>query len=940
MAASSTSVPLVSIENPVLPTHYEIHIELDPSKTNFKASSTISLKQNASRDVGFQNFKLHCKDLVILSAEIKNDNSNFTKALKVTYDQPNQLVNLSSDVPIEVCSSEILLLKLVYIGKIKTIKTHRDETTGIFKTNFMDQKTGASNNFVFATHCQPSFARTIFPCVDEPSLKATFQLSIKTLEKFEVISNMTQLSSDILENDAQKLVKFKKTPLMITSVFGFVVGDLEYIRSEVSLAHANKTIPLSVYSPWNVADSTFTLDTVQKYLPILETFFQKEYPLDKLDFVLLPFLSDMAMENFGMISVQMNHLLLSPTALADISTMQQVKQLIVHELVHQWMGNYISFNSWEYLWFNEAFATWCASHLLEKNGDLPNYWVSDDYLMQQNENLMISDSHYDTLSISAASKKAVISTPSQTQDLFDPHSYAKGIAIIRSLQLCIGEEAFQSALQKVFQDYSLYERSIKPIDIFVHMGNTLKSENVANYFSSWCQIPGLPIVSVTVETKDSDTITKLVQHRLVKTSESNFEDIPYHIPLFIQLPNGERDKKNILMTDRTATLDYPIVLCNHDAQGYYRVSYESEICYSQINDQLSVGKLSEIDMCKIFVDLSYMIGDMTYQKSIHLSGLCKLLKHLASKEVDLKQYWRGLYKGLEILQTVQLSILTYASSAKGLFDYMDAVIKPLIAKIDWPTGPFEQDFHPYQLKVMSQVLFFAKDCPRISSLCDTYFKCILQGPSHSIPMEIVGTVFAVVSQNSRSVKQWKKLFGLVKSCKGIESHVSNLNADAEGGAIALQNCAIMNLGFSLSAELINKTLNFVSTNVASTGIELALFGMSYNARVKPIGCSSEVLQVRELVWEWFVKHYDGWARNSLKQGPSSSEHLKKSLSSISLVVFQMFVDSPEKIDVYVIMKQSQFGKELGIDEVWKIVKDNEISKMKIYQELLGFKMRE
>lgn len=927
------------MENPILPTHYELHIELDPSKTNFKASSIISLKPNASRNVNFQDFKLHCRDLVILSAEIKNGNGNLTNSLKATYDQPNQLVSFFSDAPIEIASSEILFLHLVYIGKIKTIKTHQDETTGIFKTNFMDQKTGASNNFVIATHCQPSFARTIFPCVDEPSLKATFQLSIKTLEKFKVISNMTQLSSDILEDGVKRLITFRKTPSMLTSVFGFVVGDLEHIRSEVSLAHSNKTIPLSVYSPWNITDSTFTLDTVQKYLPILETFFQKEYPLDKLDFVLLPFLSDMAMENFGMISVQMNHLLLSPTALADSSTMQQVKQLIVHELVHQWMGNYISFHSWEYLWFNEAFATWCASHILEKNGDLPDYWVSDEYLMQQNENLMISDSHYETLSISASSKKAIMTSPSQTQDLFDPHSYAKGIAIIRSLQLCIGEEAFQSALQKVFQDQTLYERSIKPIDIFVHMGNDLKSENVANYFSSWCQLPGLPIVNVTMETNNGETKTRIVQHRLVTTGETDFEDVPYHIPLLIQLPNGEADKKNILMTDRTATLDYPIVLCNHDAQGYYRVSYESETCYSQINDQMSVGKLSEIDLWKIFVDLSHLIGDMTYQKSIHLSGSIKLLEHLASKDVDLNrfpQYWHGLYKGLEILQTVQLSISTYASSAKSLFDFMGTIIKPLIAKINWPTGPFEQKFHPYQLKVMSQALFFAKDCPDISSLCDSYFKCILQGPSHSIPMEIVGSVFAVVSQNSGSLKQWKKLLGLVKSCKGIVSHISHLNAETEGGATALQNCAIMNLGFSLHGELINKVLNFVSTNVDSAGIELALFGMSYNARLKPIGCSSDVLQIRDLVWEWFVKNYDQWARKSLKQGSSSSELLKKSLSSISIVVFQMFVDSPEKIDVYVIMKQSQFGKELGINEVWKIVKENEISKMKIYQELLGF----
>ncbi|GAV53352.1 hypothetical protein ZYGR_0AI06360 [Zygosaccharomyces rouxii] len=929
----NSSQELLSSSNPLIPVSYELKIDIDPSRANFKGSLRISAKPNDNNGDSNDNrfFKLHCKDIIILSAKLSKCGEN-QQALKVTYDRQGQTAIFHSQEPTKD-SNEI---ELQYVGRINSIKTPRDVTTGVFQTNFMDQKTGTADNYVISTHCQPTYARSILPCLDEPDVKAHFQLQIKTWERFKVISNVaaisheTQGASDNCVDTGKnwQVVQFGRTPPMASSLFGFTIGDLEFISTQIMSINGGKTIPLRIFSPWEITQAAFALDTVQKYLPILEEFFGQSYPLDKLDFVLLPFLTDMAMENFGMISIQTSHILVPASVLADVYTRQQLMQLIVHELVHQWVGNYVSFDTWSHLWFNESFATFVACHLLEANGDLPNYWHSDGYLWQQTETALLQDLQGSTPSIAQASENAT--NAKDTVNLFDPHSYAKGISILRSIQLGFGELKFQSAIKNIFKSSNLLDRAVKPIEIFQYLG----SQDWADFFDSWYRTPGVPLLTVTA-TEDGKK-TKLVQQRMFDDPNEE-EDTTYPIPLFSKLTNGKLDEEHTVMSEKSLTLDYPIALCNHDFQGYYLVSYESAQCYDQLGQQLALGNLSEIDLVKVFNDLSHFIGNLNYQSPSHIQGLYQLLSKLASDSVDLQkfpQYWHGLSQGLEVLQTVQLAIRTYGSNKLGKFH--DAIVKPLMKKISWPQETFSQNCNYYEIKTMSQVMFLAQEMPEMLVVCRKYFKHVLQGPNHSIPSDLIGSILAVVSRHSTTLKQYKSLFEMVKSSKGIVNHVFGLEGDFDKLSLELQNYAITNMGFSIDVNLINKLLNFVATNIDSTSIELALFGLAYNSKLHPTGTSDDKVQIRDIVIDWFKRQYDQWAQRALKPGYASAERMKKSLSNISIVVFQMFVDAPESIDTFALMKQSKFGKEIGVYELWQIVKRNELPKMKIYQSILGF----
>ncbi|KAL3238511.1 Tma108p RNJ42_00326 [Nakaseomyces bracarensis] len=932
----------------VVPAHYTLDLEIDPTKPNFKGKAVIELRVADITEFP-KEFKVNGVDLVVLSAElVSGDASDAFKGFNVKYNKENQEIVLSHDessLPVRDDSK----LEITYLGKVSEAKTHREKTIGLFKTNYMGGyfDSSKSDNIIISTHCQPIFARHIFPCVDELASKCSYQLSIKTLKRFTTVSNTAVASTEDSEQNGTEWVttRFDRTPKMATSLFGFAIGDFKKITTFTEIGGNN--VDLAVYAPWRVEEATFSLDIMKKYLPIVSEYFGFDYPLKKLDIVLLPFLSDMAMENFGMISIQVNHLLLSPSMLGNEGIRKQVHQLVVHELVHQWIGNYVSFDSWSHLWFNESFATWCSSVLLEDNGDLPNYWNSDDYLNEQVENAMVADSHLGSKSIyELNTSKSQDPKNIYTHEIFDPHSYNKGIVILRSMQLTIGSKTLKDAFQAIFKQIkddsvAFHEKPIKPIDLFSKFGELLKSENITKFYTSWTRTSGLPIVSV--ESMGGGK-SKLTQHRYVPQHEDelDFEDVPYYIPLFMLESSGNNDEKNILLTDRSLSLDSEVLAVNSNSQGYYRVSYESDRQYEIIINNMKEGKLPDAALSKVFVDMTHFIGDSKYQKEVHISGVLKIINAIATEsEIDITKYWSSLSNALEILRRVHTS-LGVAQRAKLANKFID----PLLKKIEWPSDFTGMDYSDSEIKVRDDIFFLMQDTKdenhNVFKLADRYYKNVLTGPAQCVPLGMVGSVFTLTSKHFKTVKQWKKLFELVKSARGISNHVIMNDKNVASGtdaSVIIQNLAIENLAYSRNEEIISKVLNFITTNIDSEGINRAMFGLLSTSNRSATNESGKETgtAIRDLVWKWFELHYDQWARKSMREGAQSAEKLRIQLNSITLYVFEMFGDSQGKIDKFVAAKLKQLGDNIDLESVWGMVKtqtrDNKVISKDVKKQL-------
>ena len=111
-------------------------------------------------------------------------------------------------------------------------------------------KAAIVDNSIFCTNLEPAEARSFMPCLDEPSFKAKFQL---TLNLSEAQVNHTAISNTpIASSKDNKRVSFEPTPLMSTYLLVCVIGKYEYV--EVPMQRADG-VKVRGYCPIGYAES-------------------------------------------------------------------------------------------------------------------------------------------------------------------------------------------------------------------------------------------------------------------------------------------------------------------------------------------------------------------------------------------------------------------------------------------------------------------------------------------------------------------------------------------------------------------------------------------------------------------------------------------------------------------------------------------------------------
>src|SRR3989440_10196791 len=514
----------------VVPLEYSIRIVPDLSKLTFSGSETVKIK--ASTPV---------HDLVLNSAELEITKASIDGAqlapATIKLDPNNELLTIA--LPNELAAGEHALA-LEFSGK------STEKGRGLYYMPYQEQGTGAKKN-ALGTQFEPSDARRFFPCWDEPSFRARFQLTAVLPENWLAVSNMPIESERKI--DIGKEVRFQPTPSMSSYLNVFVAGELDLIETKAAGTQI-RVIATKGKSEWG----RYALESTAQILQYYNDYFGIRYPLPKLDQIAIPGGFGGAMENLGGITYYESVLLFDPKK-SSAATRQRIYEVIAHETAHQWFCDLVTMAWWDNLWLNEGFASWmgskCSAHF---NPDW-EVWMARSIQRDParrtgiaKEVAMEGDARSTTHPI-----QQPIANEAEANSAFDDITYRKGQSFLRMLESFLGENAFRDGIRSYMAAHK-YSNSTTA-DLWKALSDA-SGKPVAQIAAAWTEQPGFPIVIVK---RDGDNI--LLEQQRFTINYPNAPALEWKIPLtyeFIaQAVEGKQDVVvggTRLMTDKIDTL--------------------------------------------------------------------------------------------------------------------------------------------------------------------------------------------------------------------------------------------------------------------------------------------------------------------------------------------------------------------------------------------------
>lgn len=317
--------------------------------------------------------------------------------------------------------------------KIKYVNDYNHSGSG-----FHQFKDPSDNSEYLHTDFEPFEAHRMFPCFDQPDLKATYELSLVGPKEWKYVHNTLPAKEEIKKEKVE--IRFQKTALFSTYLFALIAGPYEVWEDKY------KNIPLRILCRKSLAkylDAENIFAITKESFSFLESYFDLPYPYGKYDQIFVPEFNMGAMENVGAVTFSEHYIFRSPRIYSEYLGRANT---IYHEMVHMWFGNLVTMKWWNDLWLNESFADYLSYYAMSHGKLFPDalehFYVREEWAYREDQ---LSTTH--PIAGSAENTLDAISN-------FDGISYSKGASVLRQLMYYIGEDAFRKAMRKYFQKFA------------------------------------------------------------------------------------------------------------------------------------------------------------------------------------------------------------------------------------------------------------------------------------------------------------------------------------------------------------------------------------------------------------------------------------------------------------------------------------------------------
>ncbi|MEU8607841.1 aminopeptidase N [Actinoplanes sp. NPDC048791] len=380
-------------------------------------------------------------------------------------------------------------------------------------------------------------ARRIFPCFDQPDLKAPFTLAVTAPDGWLVAANGEPAGAA----DGGRF-RFAATKPLSTYFVSLIAGPYHF-RTD-----SHDGIPLALYCRQALAEHldgqaaeifTVTKQCLDRYHQIFEV----RYPFGHYQQAFVPEFNFGAMENPGLVVFRDEFIYRS--AVTD-SEREHRAMVIAHEMAHQWFGDLVTMAWWDDLWLNESFAEYLGTRITAEATAFTGTWTT--FAMQRKAWGMRADQRPSTHPVA----------PSDVTDTalallnFDGISYAKGAAVLRQLVAWVGDEAFLAGLNEHFAAHAYGNATLADLLAAVSKAS---GRDLTAWADVWLRRAQVNTLRAEVERDESGHYTAV---SLVQTAPEDYPTLRPHrigVGLYDRGPDGTVVRRRLLEVDLDPAVD-------------------------------------------------------------------------------------------------------------------------------------------------------------------------------------------------------------------------------------------------------------------------------------------------------------------------------------------------------------------------------------------------
>ena len=425
----------------------------------------------------------------------------------------------------------------------------------------------------------PDRASTLFPCFDQPDIKANYTLNITAPKEWKVLCGAFEKKQidrgDFIEH------RFNETDKMSTYLFSFVAGKFsEAIQNPGAF---DMRLLYRENNKEKIEESVGEIFKIhQQSLEYLEYYTSYKFPFQKMDFATIPPFQYGGMEHVGAIQYRESSLFLDKNATQNRKLGRA--KLIAHETSHMWFGDLVTMKWFNDVWMKEVFANFMADKIM--NPVFPEVNHGLQFAMTHYPSAYSEDRTQGTNAI-----RQYLGNLKNAGSLYGRIIYNKAPIMMRQLENVLEKDAFKEGIQEYIKTYADGNADWNEL---VSILDKKSPKDIKQWSEVWVNSSGRPIISDEIAYKDEKIAAFKIQQKAEDGSDKLWTQ-SFQIGLVyeneIKILDVEISEKEVSINKAIGLKKPAQIIYNYNGFGYgiFPLNVEGITSYKYLEDDLARG---------------------------------------------------------------------------------------------------------------------------------------------------------------------------------------------------------------------------------------------------------------------------------------------------------------------------------------------------------------